>query len=131
MGWATPLSLRLTQASAAADPTRQRSRTHSPRSCDRSQRQHRRVERAPVRITTSAITTVREYNSADGHPVRVFSASRPAKFRKPRGLRFGPDDKLYCVARDEVVAFNFISGECFGSTVQFPLLYGQAIEFFP
>jgi hypothetical protein len=78
-----------------------------------------------------AITTVREYDSADGHLVRVFSANRSAKFRKPRGLRFGPDDKLYCVAQDEVVAFDFISGESFGSTAQFPRLYGQAIEFFP
>jgi len=78
-----------------------------------------------------AITTVREYDSADGHLVRVFSANRSAKFCKPRGLRFGPDDKLYCVAQDEVVAFDFISGECLGSAVQFPRLYGQAIEFFP
>jgi hypothetical protein len=63
-----------------------------------------------------AITTVREYDSANGHLVRVFSANRSAKFPKPRGLRFGADDKLYCVAQDEVVAFDFISGECFGST---------------
>jgi hypothetical protein len=81
--------------------------------------------------SADALTTVREYDSADGHLLRVFSASRPAKFRKPRGLRFGPDNNLYCVAQDEVVAFNFESGKCLGSAVQFPRLYGQALVFFP
>ena len=80
---------------------------------------------------SDAMTTVREYNSADGHLVRVFSAKGSAKFRRPRGLRFGPDNNLYCVAQDEVVAFDFANGECLGSTVQFPRLYGQAIVFFP
>ncbi len=54
---------------------------------------------------------------SDGHLVRVFSTNRSAKFRKPRGLRFDPDNNLYCVAQDEVVAFNFINGKCLGSTV--------------
>jgi hypothetical protein len=60
-----------------------------------------------------------------------FSANRPAKISQTVWPAVWSDDKLYCVAQDEVVAFDFISGECFGSTVQFPRLYGQAIEFFP
>jgi sugar lactone lactonase YvrE len=78
-----------------------------------------------------AVTSIREYDAADGHLVRVFSAKGSAEFRKPRGLRFAPDGTLYCVARDEVVAFDFASGECLGTTVQFPQLNGQALAFFP
>jgi enoyl-CoA hydratase/carnithine racemase len=29
---------------------------------------------------------------------------------RPRGLRFGPESNLYCVAQDEVVAFDFATG---------------------
>jgi hypothetical protein len=50
-----------------------------------------------------AVTSVREYGAADGHLIRVFSAGGSAEFRRPRGLRFGPDGTLYCVARDEVM----------------------------
>jgi hypothetical protein len=35
------------------------------------------------------VTTVREYDAADGHLVRVFSPDGRAEFRRPRGLRFG------------------------------------------
>jgi len=38
-----------------------------------------------------------------------------AEFRKPRGLRFAPNGVLYCVARDEVVGFDFASGVCLGA----------------
>jgi hypothetical protein len=78
-----------------------------------------------------AVTSIREYDSADGRLLRVFSAEGSAEFRKPRGLRFGPDDILYCVAQDEIVAFDFASGRCLGATVLFPRLYGQALVFFP
>jgi hypothetical protein len=78
-----------------------------------------------------AVTTVREYDAADGHLVRVFSPNRSVEFRKPRGLRFAPDGHLYCVAQDEVVAFDFATGECLGATVQLPRLNGQALVFFP
>jgi hypothetical protein len=77
-----------------------------------------------------ALTSIREYDPADGRLLRVFSADGLAKFRKPRGLRFGPDDILYCVAQDEIVAFDFASGRCLGAAVPFPRLYGQALVFF-
>jgi DNA-binding beta-propeller fold protein YncE len=78
-----------------------------------------------------AVTTVREYDAADGHLVRVFSTGDSAPFRRPRGLRFGPDTNLYCVARDEVVAFDFTTGAFLGTPVRFPRLHGQALAFFP
>ena len=37
-----------------------------------------------------AVTSVREYDTRDGHLVRVFSPNGKAEFRKPRGLRFAP-----------------------------------------
>jgi hypothetical protein len=78
-----------------------------------------------------AVTTVREYDPMDGRLVRVFDPEGKAEFRKPRGLRFGPGQILYCVARDEVVAFDFASGECLGPIARLPDLNGQALVFFP
>jgi hypothetical protein len=78
-----------------------------------------------------AMTSVREYNPKDGDLVRVFSPKGKAEFRKPRGLRFAPNGILCCVARDEVVGFDFASGECLGAIVRLPRLNGQALEFFP
>src|SRR5580693_818951 len=78
-----------------------------------------------------AVTSVREYDAMDGHLVRVFSPSGKAEFCKPRGLRFAPSGHLYCVARDEVVAFEFASGECLGAIVRARRLNGQAVVLFP
>jgi hypothetical protein len=80
---------------------------------------------------TNAVATVREYDARDGHLVRVFSPDATVEFRKPRGLRFGPDGRLYCVARDEVVAFDFETGKCLGASVTLERLNGQALIFFP
>jgi hypothetical protein len=54
-----------------------------------------------------AVTTVREYDVAGGRLVRVLTPTDGVRFQKPRGLRFGPHSRLYCVAQDEVVAFDF------------------------
>jgi len=78
-----------------------------------------------------AVTSVREYDTTDGHLVRVFSSNGKAELRKPRGLRFTPNGLLYCVARDEVVGFDFASGECLGAIARLPRLNGQALAFFP
>lgn len=80
---------------------------------------------------SNAVTTVREYDALDGRLVRVFSPNRLVQFRKPRGLRFAQNGNLCCVAQDEVVAFDFPSGECLGAMVRFPRLNGQALAFFP
>jgi DNA-binding beta-propeller fold protein YncE len=72
-----------------------------------------------------AATTVR-----DGRLVRVLSPDRGVGFRKPRGLRVGPNGKLYCVAQDEVVAFDFATGESLGPVVTLLGLNGQAVIFF-
>jgi hypothetical protein len=77
-----------------------------------------------------AVTTIREYDQADGHLVRVFAPGGGTEFRKPRGLRFGPDGKLYCVARDEIVVFDFGNGKSLGAVVRLPSLNGQAVIFF-
>ena len=42
-----------------------------------------------------------------------------------------PMELLYCVARDEVVGFDFGSGECLGAIARLPRLNGQALVFFP
>lgn len=81
--------------------------------------------------STDALTSVREYDAADGRLIRVFSAGESAEFRRPRGLRFSSHGNLYCVAQDEVVAFDFASGQCLGVVVHYPRLNGQAVALFP
>jgi len=79
----------------------------------------------------SAVTTVREYDHADGRLVRVLVPTPGVRFQKPRGLRFGPHARLYCVSQDEVVAFDFRTGDCLGAAVSLAGLNGQALIFFP
>ena len=78
-----------------------------------------------------AVASIREYDRADGHLVRVLLPRNDLGFQKPRGLRFGPQGRLYCVTQDEVVAFDFATGKCLGAVVKLPGLNGQAVIFFP
>jgi hypothetical protein len=78
-----------------------------------------------------ATTSVREYEAHTGRLIRVFSPGGKAQFRKPRGLRFGPEGRLYCAAQDEVVGFNFETGACLGAVGTLPRLNGQALIFVP
>jgi hypothetical protein len=74
-----------------------------------------------------AVTSVREYDAAVGRLVRVFVPDPALEFRRPRGLRFGPDDHLYCVGENHVVAFDFSTGGFLGPVVHLPRLNGQAL----
>jgi hypothetical protein len=78
----------------------------------------------------NAITTIREYDPVEGNLVRILWPKVVA-YKKPRGLRFGPHNRLYCAAQDEVVVFNFETGECLGDLIHLPRLNGQALMFFP
>ncbi len=77
-----------------------------------------------------AVTTVRQYDAAAGRLVRVFRPDDSVQFRRPRGLRFGPGGDLLCVAQDEVVGFDFVTGACLGALVRCPNLNGMALEIF-
>jgi DNA-binding beta-propeller fold protein YncE len=76
---------------------------------------------------SDAVTSVREYDPTTGQLLRVFVPDRSLKFRRPRGLRFGADGRLYCVGEDHVVAFDFSTGTFLGPVVQLPRLNGQAL----
>jgi hypothetical protein len=78
-----------------------------------------------------ATTSAREYDGRTGKLVRVFRPAGSVRYRQPRGVRFAPDGRLFCVSRDEVVAFDFDSTKMLGAVVHLDQLHGQAIEFFP
>ncbi len=78
-----------------------------------------------------AVPSVREYDPATGQLVRVLVPERSVGFRRPRGLRFGPDGRLYCVGQDHVVAFDFGTGSFAGPVVRLPRLNGQALVLVP
>jgi DNA-binding beta-propeller fold protein YncE len=78
-----------------------------------------------------AVTSAREYDARTGKLVRVFRPDGSVRFQRPRGLRFAPDGRLFCVTRDEVVTFDFESTKMLGAVVRFDELHGQALEFFP
>jgi len=79
---------------------------------------------------STSVTSVREYHRLTGELIRVFSPPAGITFCHPRGLRFGPDGHLYCVAQDEVLMFDFDSGNFLDVVISYPHLHGQAIEFF-
>ena len=78
-----------------------------------------------------AVSSVREYDPATGQLVRVLVPERSVGFRRPRGLRFGPDGRLYCVGEDHVVAFDFSTGSFAGPVVHLARLNGQALVLVP
>jgi DNA-binding beta-propeller fold protein YncE len=78
-----------------------------------------------------AVSSVREYDPATGQLVRVLLPERSVGFRRPRGLRFGPDGHLYCVGEDHVVAFDFSTGSFAGPVVHVARLNGQALVLVP
>jgi DNA-binding beta-propeller fold protein YncE len=78
-----------------------------------------------------AVSSVREYDPVTGQLVRVFAPELSLDFRRPRGLRFGPDDRLYCVGQDYVVAFDFRTGSFAGPVVHLARLNGQALILVP
>jgi DNA-binding beta-propeller fold protein YncE len=78
-----------------------------------------------------AVPSVREYDPLTGQLVRVFAPGRSVGFRRPRGLRFGPDGHLYCVGENHVVAFDFRTGSFAGPVVHLERLNGQALVLVP
>jgi len=78
-----------------------------------------------------AVPSVREYDPITGELVRVFAPDRSVGFRRPRGLRFGPDGRLYCVGEHHVAAFDFRTGSFIGPVVHFERLNGQALVLVP
>jgi DNA-binding beta-propeller fold protein YncE len=78
-----------------------------------------------------AVSSVREYDPASGRLVRVLMPERSVGFRRPRGLRFGPGGRLYCVGEEHVVAFDFATGSFAGPVVQLARLNGQALLLVP
>jgi DNA-binding beta-propeller fold protein YncE len=74
-----------------------------------------------------AVTSIREYDPSSGQLVRVFAPDRALEFRRPRGLRFAPDGRLFCVGENHVVAFDFTTGEFLGAVIELPRLNGQAL----
>jgi DNA-binding beta-propeller fold protein YncE len=74
-----------------------------------------------------AKASVREYDPSSGRLLRVLAPDPAVGFTRPRGLRFGPDGRLYCVGRDHAVAFDFCTGTYLGAVVRLPRLNGQAL----
>jgi hypothetical protein len=78
-----------------------------------------------------AQVTVREYNPSTGQLVRVLTPDPSVGFAKPRGLRLTSDDRLYCVGKDHVVAYEFTSGRFLGVIAELEGLNGQAVVVLP
>ena len=75
----------------------------------------------------NAVVTVREYDPGTGDLVRILVPDGSVNFRQPRGLRLGPEGRLYCVGEAHVVAFDFSTGDFLGAIIRLPGLHGQAL----
>jgi DNA-binding beta-propeller fold protein YncE len=78
-----------------------------------------------------AKATIREYDPSTGQLVRVLAPEPTVEFTRPRGLRFGPGGRLYCVGRDHAVAFDFQTGKFLGVIAELRRLNGQALLLLP
>ncbi len=78
-----------------------------------------------------AKASIREYGPSTGRLIRVFAPDPAVGFARPRGLRFGPGGRLYCVGKDHVVAFAFPTGSFTGVVARLAKLNGQALVFLP
>jgi DNA-binding beta-propeller fold protein YncE len=78
-----------------------------------------------------AKATVREYDPSTGRLIRVLAPDPAVEFTRPRGLRFGPGGRLYCVGRDHVIAFDFPTGTFLGVIAELRRLHGQALLLLP
>ena len=78
-----------------------------------------------------ARASVREYEPSSGQLVRVLAPEPAVGFARPRGLRFGPGGRLYCVGRDQIVAFDFGTGKFLEVIAELRRLNGQAVLLLP
>jgi hypothetical protein len=78
-----------------------------------------------------ADVTVREYDPHNGRLLRVLSPDPSVGFAKPRGLRLTSDDRLYCVGKDYVVAYEFSTGRFLGVVAELEGINGQAVVVLP
>jgi hypothetical protein len=74
-----------------------------------------------------AKVSVREYHPLTGQLVRALTPDPTLGFAKPRGLRFGLDDRLYNVGEDHVIGYHFSTGTYVGVIARLPRLNGQAL----
>jgi DNA-binding beta-propeller fold protein YncE len=81
--------------------------------------------------SAGAKATVREYDTSTGELVRVVALDSAVGFTRPRGLRFAPGGRLYCVGRDHLVAFDFPTGNHLGVVAELRRLNGQALLLLP
>jgi DNA-binding beta-propeller fold protein YncE len=77
--------------------------------------------------SSAATATIREYDRSTGELVRVLAPDPAVEFTRPRGLRFAPDGRLYWVGRDQVIAFDFLTGRFLGVVAELHRLNGQAV----
>jgi len=80
--------------------------------------------------SAAALRGMIQLNAALGGGSLDHATREAMQFHRPRGLRFGPGGNLFCVAQDEVVGFDFVTGACLGALVRYPNLNGMALEFF-